>query len=512
MKKQRNKNTEKINAKADSSQIKATQIYNAEEICEKASREEDTPKITKRRIISDGFYIFAAFLIFFAITAAMLVLPRSTVSQLEKRKLAEFPKLNVQSYFSGEYTAQLSSYFSDTVPLRDKLTAISTAISNKKGISTGVKLHGVTAKVDSAANQSQTAEKTPDKTAKDGDAVAETVTETVTETTTEAGNKEIEAVDLGTNDDKNTIVNNGIAIVGTRALMLYGGNFACGERYAQVINKYKETLGKDVNVYSMVIPTACEFYATADLQPYIASQLENINHIISFLSDDVKSVDVYTTLAQHRNEDIYLRTDHHWSDLGAYYAAKEFAAAAGVDFADLSEYEKNINPGYVGTMYAFSGDMTIKNNPEDFVYYVPKKQNYTTTYYEYTAADGEITGTLPPYEGHFFMTYPEGSGEAYSTFMGGDQKVVHVHSDAANGRRLAILKDSYGNALPGYLINSFEDIYVIDMRYFKYNLPSFVKNKGITDLLFANNVFHAATESTITYYDEFLTQPDTHIW
>ena len=106
------------------------------------------------------------------------------------------------------------------------------------------------------------------------------------------------------------------------------------------------------------------------------------------------------------------------------------------------------------------------------------------------------------------MKYSDGNGMAYCTFMGGDAKVVKVSTDTGNGRKLAIFKDSFGNALPPFLMGSFEEIYVIDMRYFTHNVIDFLTENGVTDVLFANNAFHAATASTVRYYDTFLTQKD----
>ena len=40
-------------------------------------------------------------------------------------------------------------------------------------------------------------------------------------------------------------------------------------------------------------------------------------------------------------------------------------------------------------------------------------------------------------------------------------------------------------------MDSFEDIYVIDMRYFKPNAISFMKEHNVTDVLFAMNTFSA---------------------
>lgn len=106
---------------------------------------------------------------------------------------------------------------------------------------------------------------------------------------------------------------------------------------------------------------------------------------------------MYTTLGKHANEDIYLRTDHHWSPLGGYYAAQEFARVAGVPFKDLSHYERRVVHGYVGSMYGYSKDISVKNAPEDFVYYVPKGVEYTTTYTNYTINKNyQVTGEGNP--------------------------------------------------------------------------------------------------------------------
>ena len=75
--------------------------------------------------------------------------------------------------------------------------------------------------------------------------------------------------------------------------------------------------------------------------------------------------------------------------------------------------------------------------------------------------------------------------------MGGDEQIVKVKTNVKNGKRLMIVKDSYGNAIPGYLFNSYEEIYVADMRYFNPNLVDFVQQNNVTDLLFTMVVYSA---------------------
>ena len=90
--------------------------------------------------------------------------------------------------------------------------------------------------------------------------------------------------------------------------------------------------------------------------------------------------------------------------------------------------------------------------------------------------------------------------------MGGDTNTTSVTTSTRNGRHLLILKDSYGNALPSCLFSSFEEIHVVDCRYFLQNMADFVDNHAITDILFANNLIHASMAKTSQAYERYLTQ------
>lgn len=481
-------------------------------------------RVNKRKRIMNTAYLVSLLLVFETIGLSLVIFPREEESVLEQRKLAKFPELTAESWFNGEYTSGVNKWFTDTVPFRDNLTVIATALEELNGFRQDeIRLHNVTGpaskdddkepqkpspKPDNSTPEQKPTNDRPQQSAPPAETTERTHPD---ETQQPEGNHEIAPPENEIPaDDAVNITNNGIAVIGsganTRALMLYGGSLSVGESYAKVINKYKEALGDGVNVYSMVIPTAAEFYSPPAVQPYTASQLKNINNIIANLSDNVRAVDVYTPLSSHTNEYIYTRTDHHWSALGAYYAAQQFAQTAGVPFMDISQYEQRVVHDYVGTMYSYSGDVQLLNNPEDFYYYVPQGVDYTCTYYNYILDEnGSIIGMEEPYDGSFFIKYSDGNSMAYCTYMGGDAKIVHVSTGTNNGRKLAIFKDSYGNALPPFLFGSFEDIYVIDMRYFTYNAVEYLTDRGITDVLFANNAFHAATASTVTYYERFLT-------
>ena len=304
----------------------------------------------------------------------------------------------------------------------------------------------------------------------------------------------------------------GIIIVGsgsnTRAMEPYGGSIEKALGYAATVNKYRSQFDGGINIYCMPIPNAVEYYCPDNARGWTGDERAAINGIFASLSDSVKAVDIYTTLGNHATEPIYSRTDHHWAPLGAYYAAEQFAGVAGVPFKPLSEYDEYRVRDYVGTMYRFSRDIAVKRAPEEFVYYVPRDVEYTTTYINYTLDRTRtvVTAEAEPCEGSFFRNYSDGSSGAYCTFMGGDTKTVAVRTSTRNGRRLMILKDSYGNALPGYLFGSFEEIHVVDCRYFTKNIIRYVDDNAITDILFANNLIHASMEKTHESYEKYLVQ------
>ena len=416
--------------------------------------------------------------ILFSVAVGMLVLERPTVSMEENRTLAKMPEFSMENYLDGSYTAGVAEYYNDTVPGRSTLKGWVHEIRKYMGLRSEITLHG-----SGAVQQPVPAETTvpvqEETTAPPVTAVTllNIETETVTETTAAPEPEE---------QDEGGEVAGNILIVNKRGIMLFGGWETMGEEYAANLNRFKESL-PDVNMYSMVVPTPCSFYTPEEYQHLITSEKANIDYINKSLVN-VTPVDVYSALEKHKDEPVFMRTDHHWSSLGAFYGAEIFSAAARVPFARIDEYEKHSQEGYVGTLYTFSGDMILKENPEEFFWYVPKKQ-FKTEYYNRSFGFER--------EGDFFMDIENVAPVSwYMVYMAGDDHVLKITSEVGNGRKLCVIKDSYGNALIPWLTSSFDEIYVIDMRYFNLNAVQFIKDQGITDVLFAMNSFSANGPNT----------------
>lgn len=408
---------------------------------------------------------------FLLILLFFLVFPRSKVSEIENRNLAKFPKFTLSSYFSGDFTADVATWFDDTVPFRDSLKNMGYTFKNIFGFSTDDSITFINQDVVANDMNAATADGTEDTAAsQQPDSTLEANAEASPAPTEEADQKDFTA------EDAEFDMSNGLLVVKQdghwKCLSLFGGGD--DTNYVTALTTLHEKLGDDVKIYSMPAPLSSQFYTPANAASYSADQSSRFDAIAEDLGSGITSINICPVLAKHTEEDIYLRTDHHWAPLGAYYAARTFAEAAGVEFADLSTYEEKVNSGYVGTMYAYSQDTRILNDPEDFVYYVPSN-SYQTYYYD--------TAFNYQYESDLILDMPVES--SYLMFMGGDNKIVKIKTDVHNGRKLLIMKDSYGNAEIPFYTGSFEEIYVTDMRYFDCNLVNFIQDRGVTDVLFS---------------------------
>lgn len=270
---------------------------------------------------------------------------------------------------------------------------------------------------------------------------------------------------------------NGFIVANGRGMEPFGGSSSGGAATAEVFNEFKRRVGDGVQVYAMPIPLASAFYAPEGYESSITSAVKCFGGLRDALVD-VQYVDLLEALGGHTTEEIYARTDHHWHALGAYYASKALCAKAGVPFATLDNFTKQSFEGFLGSVYSTWGVSELGKYPETFVWYEPK-QEYTAHYYSHHYNFS--------FSGPLFST-----SKSYLKFIYGDSYAVRVETGVQNGRKLLVIKDSFGNALAPFLIAGFEEVYVVDFRDFQCNVLDFIEENQITDVTFALSAFSVA--------------------
>lgn len=461
--------------------------------------------------------------VFFAVVAVgLLVLPRPTVSESEKRNLATFPQFTWDAYWSGKYTENISYFFNDTVPFRDTFKSIGAGFRSLFGFTVdGAEIKGTVSQVNSGSSQTEVttastkpivivtpapsdtssdAPESKDETSpKDNsnDSKADTSkAETSSKPDESSNSSKPENVYIAPSDpDAQVLYEEGSQLVYQSGDTIYGaqlynGNRDNAEDYANTLNTLK-TLLPDANVYSMLALTQNTFITPAELEKTKYTELSDSEYISNMLDKNIKVIDTMNALLPHQKENLFFLRDCHWQQLGAYYAAQSFAKSAGVNFAKLSDYDK-YEEDCLGSVYAATQYEGLMYEGETFTYYVPKNE-YTTEYYN---EDYEYQFEYP------LMPRSDYNTTAfYSLFMVADSYIKHITTDANNDRVLVVLKDDYPSAMIPCLTSSFSEIYVIDVRYCNFNVADFCVEKGATDVLVGMTTENALGEigDTLSY-------------
>ena len=307
-----------------------------------------------------------------------------------------------------------------------------------------------------------------------------------TEPVTQPGVKEIED-----NGEDGRMTDGSIFIWDNKGFELFFGGDDSAKEYADRINEYKKQLGSGITVYDMVVPNHTEFGLPTRLSEKLQndgsthSQRQNISAIYNGLSSDIKAVDIYDVLNEHKTEYIYFNTDHHWSGLGSYYAYTKFAEVAGFKPFALEDAEKHSIDGFLGSLYTISNDSTLSSNPDRVDYY--------TFPGDYTCLITQ-DGSSEPMEADIYYPNATAGSNTYGVFIWGDNPLTVIkNKNGGSGRKIALVKESYGNAFAPYLAYNYDEVHVIDFRYYTGNLKQYCSDNGITEVLFLNGVMSANT-------------------
>ena len=286
-------------------------------------------------------------------------------------------------------------------------------------------------------------------------------------------------------DDGTTVGNfstttRGVYIYDGIACELFGWYESGAADYASSIKEFKENT-PGFTVYNMVIPNHTEFALPRRLNDTVGTmiQSENIKAIYSKYDGDVQPINCYNKLCDHINEYIYFNTDHHWTGLGAYYAYVAFCEQTGQTPLKLSDCEEHTIEDFEGTLY----DPSYQNGLDTVHWW---QFPYETHAMRQDNPGEDLYRTTVYYE-------QEGSGVySYGVFIWGDAPLFVCYNDEIdNGKKIAVVKESYGNAFAPYLTANYEEVHVIDMRYFRSNLTEYMQENGIDEVIFVNNVMQA---------------------
>lgn len=439
-----------------------------------------------------GIILFAGVMLLGAFLG-LLFFARPKTSEKEKRSLAKYPSFTMKTFLNGEYFSDVSTWYSDTYPFRDALVS---ADQKLKG------LYGIESKTMMVGEEKQ-ADEIPDIN-DNTEAVTETTTAATTEAatedteagaTTEAATEKVREVDppdsKGMDEEIQNQIQQNLYVKGDAAYSVYYFGKENCTNYVAALNNVAAELKGQTTVYNILVPNNSGVMLSEDELSKLAGsdQEQAIDYYYSIESDDVKTVDTIKTLREHNDEYLYFRTDHHWTQLAAYYVYQNFCKVKGIEAHDLSYYDKKEFKNFLGTFYSTLGNSNMEANPDTVDAYVPKGTNDMT----FWDTDGKEWNWNVIYDVDSWA-----SSSKYMTFIGGDRPMEVIENpQIKDGSSCVVLKESYGNCFVPFLVDHYQTVYVLDYRYTTVNVLDFVKEKQADDLIIINNITIIGSTSVV---------------
>ena len=402
---------------------------------------------------------------------------RPNASALENRNLTPFPAPTGETFLSGEFFTELSLWYADTFPFRDALVGTARNVQNLYGIQPETQMIGGNRRSDELPPAGER-----------NDANADT------SSVSEGGAAKREAVDAPEArmraQEMEDQITDGIYVADGACYTLYYFDQDATQAYVDVVNDAAKQLEGVATVYSVILPTNAGVMLDDETLASLGvpNQEQAIDYFYSLMDDDVVCVETYDVLADHKDEYLYFRTDHHWTQLAAYYVAASQCAARGVEPPDYDSWKKYEFSPFWGEYGSFVDIWSIAE-PDYVEARIPQGTNtmeyWTDDLDASTRIEGEVITDLSDAD--------EGDNK-YNCFVCGNRPLSHIHNPNLNdGSSCLIVKDSFGNPFTSALVDSYEDIYTLDFRYSSLNLIDFVKDHGIKDVIFENVLMFAGT-------------------
>ncbi|WP_084766980.1 DHHW family protein [Clostridium nigeriense] len=261
--------------------------------------------------------------------------------------------------------------------------------------------------------------------------------------------------------------------------IIYGKNHYLFDKFEKLdennlyknINTLKSFINNSNSKFNiMIIPESFTIYK--EYLPYGVDLVDEENYInnINLIFDELEnttSIDIVNTFKNSKDQYIYYKTDHHWTSLGAYLAYKEFAIVNNIAPIEITDLRENRVDGFLGTYFSKSKKINAK---EDYI-----------LYYDNLNIDVKIDGVKVSGLNNDDKWE---SSDKYSAFLNGNNGLTVIKNDSIkNNSKILVIKDSYANSFIQFLINNYNEIYVVDLRSYSTGFNNFFKENRFNNVL-----------------------------
>ncbi len=209
---------------------------------------------------------------------------------------------------------------------------------------------------------------------------------------------------------------------------------------------------------------------------------------------DYNFVDVRDTLMDHNDEYIYYKTDHHWTSAGACLAYDAWSERTGGEAETEDGLVKNVvSDKFRGSLYSKILDADSAYD-EIWTYGLQKDEAFGSKDCTVTIDEKQQLDSI--YDDEKLQ-----EKDKYAYFLGGNYGQVHIQNQKAaskaKGKNILIIKDSFANSFVPFVTQDYENIYMVDLRYYNGDMKAYLQEHEITDVLVLYNVSNFISDRNI---------------
>lgn len=247
------------------------------------------------------------------------------------------------------------------------------------------------------------------------------------------------------------------------------------------ISKYN----KNISISSLLIPTkSAALNDKLPLYAPVVNEEDILENLKMEINKNMNIIDLKDVFTEKSNEYIYYKTDHHWTTKGAFYAYDKYMKekidnTIKIEDFTISEESKN----FLGTSYRKA---SLYLGDPDIIHKFESKDKIDL---QITINNQIETDSL--YEESYLN-----KTDKYSYFLGGDKSLIEIETSVKNHKNILVIKDSFANSFIPFLTSHYENISVIDPRYFNTSIIDYIEENEIDEVLFLFNIQSFVQEKT----------------
>lgn len=260
-----------------------------------------------------------------------------------------------------------------------------------------------------------------------------------------------------------------------------------------VITKFKSSI--DVPVTVMFAPSTG--YTADDVLPSVHNiynddeYFENAGKTLA--QNGIEFVDLRETFKEEykNGNQLYYKTDHHWTTAGAYTAYTKLCESLGITPTSKDSFDIKSYDGFYGTTYSTSGFLLT---PSDSIEVWENPAN-TESNIKVKITEGKQT---TEYNSMFFYDHLE-EDDKYPVFIDGNHALTEITNSKADGGTLVMIKDSFSHCLAPFLADNYSKIILVDMRYYKLSVSELIEQEKADQVVVLYGIDNIATDTDIVW-------------